>query len=150
MKFTNVCVIGNIVNFETWSANQFYPSCCTFKKCNRLWKGEKSYVRILSWVWFASSMNTIITWHDCFFLNQPTCNNKFGKWKRKFKKKSLHAYEQHKDWLIKNETSPKFDHWEKIYHFFSYHHDNWSKWLAHCFVILTKFHGDSSKIVDFY
>ena len=53
-------------------------------------------------------------------------------------------------WLIK-----KGD-WYKIWliiknlQFLSYHHETWSKWCVNEVVLLTKFHNDSSKIVDFW
>ena len=47
------------------------------------------------------------------------------------------------------ETGPKIIYRIKVEPM-SYHHEAWSKRPHHGLVILTKFHGDSSKIVDFF
>ena len=57
-------------------------------------------------------------------------------WNRDWSKKK--PYKIKNCLLIKNEQ------------FLRYHHETWSKGPPHWFVILTKFHDDSSKIVDFF
>ena len=54
-----------------------------------------------------------------------------------------------RDWSKRQTRQGQNNLQMKSLQFLGYHHETWSKGPLHRFVILTKFHDDSSKIVDF-
>ena len=53
-----------------------------------------------------------------------------------------------KVWALKKGLTQKLLTWKNL-RFSTYHHDTWSKWLAHDYVILIEFKLDRMKIVHF-